>query len=93
MTITTANPTLKFYTFKEVAEHGNGKNGNAVWIIYKYSVYDCTSYLEKHPGGENMIRDYAGRDCTKDFEAAGHSMDAMKELRLLKVGEIVEVSF
>ncbi|CAG9812088.1 unnamed protein product [Chironomus riparius] len=87
MTITTAT---KYYTLKEVREQGNGKNGNPVWIIYKYAVYDCTNYIDKHPGDPSLILDFAGRDCTRDFDDACHSRDAMKELKTLKIGEIVE---
>lgn len=85
--------TVNLFTLKEVAETGHGKNGSPVWLIYKYSVYDCTTYLHKHPGDPQLILEFAGRDCTKDFDDVGHSLDAMKEMRTLKIGEIVEVSF
>ncbi|KAG5669106.1 hypothetical protein PVAND_017003 [Polypedilum vanderplanki] len=92
MTITTANDTpTKFYTLAEVAQN-NGKKGKPIWIIYKNSVYDVTAYIESgaHPGEENVITDFAGKDCTRDFNDVGHSPDAMREMKTMKIGEIVE---
>lgn len=45
----------------------------------------------KHPGGEELILDVAGRDCTNDFEESGHSTDARNFLKKYKIGELVEV--
>mmetsp|Transcript_375 Transcript_375/g.842 ORF Transcript_375/g.842 Transcript_375/m.842 type:complete len:171 (-) Transcript_375:8-520(-) len=33
-------------------------------------------FLEQHPGGAEVILALAGRDCTADFDAAGHSKSA-----------------
>lgn len=38
-----------------------------------------------------MITEWAGRDATKGFDDFGHSGDAKKLLRDLKIGELVEV--
>lgn len=39
-----------------------------------------------------MISDVAGKDCTKDFDGQGHSSDAKRTLKDLKIGELVEVN-
>ncbi|XP_059062404.1 uncharacterized protein LOC131855175 [Achroia grisella] len=77
------------YTWEEVATH-NGKNGSSIWIVYKDSVYDVTKYIHEHPDGPDSIMEVAGKDSTKDFDAAGHSSDARHILAKLKIGEIVE---
>lgn len=84
------NDEVKFFTLKEVATR-NGKDSKLIWIIIKDSVYDVTNYVDNHPGGPELVTEYAGSDCTKFFNEAGHSVDAIKELRDWKVGELVEV--
>lgn len=93
MTITKvrkADDDVKTYKLSEVALR-NGSDLDEVWIIYKDTVYDVTKYMDKHPGGPELVMEYAGKDCTKGFNDAGHSLDAMKDLKKLKIGEIVEV--
>lgn len=93
MTITKkvdADEGLKFYKLAEVALR-NGKDSDQVWIVIKDSVYDVTAYADNHPGGPELILEYAGTDCTKDFQAIGHSSEAFKDLKKLKIGELVEV--
>lgn len=57
------------------------------WIVVKKQVYDCTTYLKKHPGGETMIMSYAGQDCSKDFESI-HSPEAWKLLEGFRIGSV-----
>lgn len=91
MTITKTNEITKFYSLSEVAQK-DGKISKETWIVVKDSVYDVTNYMENHPGGSELISEHAGKDCTKDFVDFGHSSDALKILKTLKIGEIVEVS-
>ncbi|KAI8440734.1 hypothetical protein MSG28_009074 [Choristoneura fumiferana] len=67
----------------------NGRSGAPVWIIYKDSVYDVTSYLNQHPGGD-VISEEAGTDATRAFDDVGHSPDAKTILAKFKIGEIIE---
>ncbi|XP_058124257.1 cytochrome b5 [Anopheles ziemanni] len=80
---------LKEYTLAEVAMH-NGKGGTPTWIVIRDNVYDVTSYMEDHPGGSELITEWAGKDGTKDFDDFGHSSDAMRILRTLQVGVLVQ---
>lgn len=93
MTITQTTPKsddLKVFTLQEVSTR-NGKDSELVWIVIKDAVYDVTNYIENHPGGPELVTEYAGTDCTKFFNDAGHSVDAIKELKNWKIGELVEV--
>ena len=66
----------KVFTMEEVEKHNKEED---VWIVVKNKVYDCTEYLELHPGGIDSITINAGADATEDFEAI-HSLKATKML-------------
>lgn len=75
----------------EVAQR-NGKDSKEIWIVFKDSVYDVTNYIDIHPGGSELIHEHAGKDCTKDFLDSGHSEDAFKDMKGLKIGRLFDVS-
>lgn len=77
----------QIYKQSEVAER-NGKNGAPVWIIYKGNVYDVTDFVKDHPGGADLILEKAGKDATKAFNGAGHSSDAVNDMKKYKIGEV-----
>ncbi|XP_055627592.1 cytochrome b5-like isoform X2 [Toxorhynchites rutilus septentrionalis] len=79
--------TTKEYTRQEVALR-DGKNGAQTWIIIRDVVYDVTTYLEDHPGGGELITEFAGKDGTRDFDDFGHSGTAMNLLKQFKIGEL-----
>lgn len=76
---------LPTYTAAEVAER-NFKAGKDCWLIYKKAVYDVTHYVDDHPGGPDLVTDWAGKDCTKAFHDAGHSNEAVKDFKKYKIG-------
>ncbi|KAF8070366.1 fumarate reductase [Lyophyllum atratum] len=41
--------------------------GDDVWVVVNGEVLDVTKFLPDHPGGENAILLYAGRDATEEF--------------------------
>jgi nitrate reductase (NAD(P)H) len=51
-------------------------------------VYDCTPFLEQHPGGSASITMNAGQDATEDFTAV-HSAKAWKDLEAYYIGDLV----
>ncbi|KAG7844599.1 hypothetical protein KL941_003975 [Ogataea angusta] len=75
----------KVFTAEEVAQHNTRDD---LYIIYKGKVYNCSEYLDEHPGGEEVIMDCAGTDATEPFEDIGHSEDAHEILANLEVGEL-----
>ncbi|XP_057672098.1 cytochrome b5-like [Diorhabda carinulata] len=79
----------KYYTLEEISRH-DGKQDTRVWIIIKDIVYDVTDYLDEHPGGGELITEWAGKDATKEFDDFGHSLDAKKDLKKYRIGEVVE---
>lgn len=76
---------VKYYTIEEIREHNMS---NDVWLIIQDKVYDITSFLEEHPGGEEVLLEQAGADATESFEDVGHSTDAREMLQQYFIGEL-----
>jgi 4-hydroxysphinganine ceramide fatty acyl 2-hydroxylase len=66
--------TLPTYTQAEVAARDNAKAG--VWVTLGEKVFDVSDFLDSHPGGAELILEYAGKDVTeilKDQDSHTHS--------------------
>ncbi|KAL2799108.1 cytochrome b5-like heme/steroid binding domain-containing protein [Aspergillus keveii] len=77
--------TDKEFTFKEVAEHNTKKD---LYLVVHDKVYDCTTFVDEHPGGEEVLLDVGGQDSTEAFEDVGHSDEAREILEGLLVGSL-----
>ncbi|XP_032689735.1 cytochrome b5-like [Odontomachus brunneus] len=75
------------YSLADVAKC-NGKNGARTWVVIYDNVYDVTDYLDQHPGGADLLDEYAGRDATSEFDEFGHSSDAKKLMKKFLLGEL-----
>lgn len=42
----------------------------------------------QHPGGSELLMEYAGKDATKAFNRAGHSAEALQDLKIYEIGEL-----
>lgn len=63
-------PLPKSYAISSLVEHSNAALG--FWFVANNRVYDATSYLRMHPGGDKIIINSSGRDITKDLIAVSH---------------------
>lgn len=54
------------YTWQQVAEHNHT---DSAWVIYNRKVYDVTKWIDKHPGGKEMLVLHAGRDITDTLQS------------------------
>ena len=75
------------YSLEQVSEMNTGE---CCVVIIHNSVYDVTKYLSQHPGGEEILQDFAGKDCTEEFDDIGHSNSAKSTLEKFKIGELEE---
>ncbi|KAG8661632.1 cytochrome b5 [Manihot esculenta] len=79
-------PTLtKLYTMHEASQH---KTKEDCWIVIDGKVYDVSSYLDEHPGGDDVVLATIGKDAADDFEDAGHSESARELLQSFCIGEL-----
>ncbi|GIJ99100.1 hypothetical protein Aspvir_001226 [Aspergillus viridinutans] len=75
----------KEFTLQEISEHKTKKD---LYLIVHDKVYDCSSFVDEHPGGEEVLLDVAGQDSTEAFEDVGHSDEAREILEGLLVGTV-----
>ncbi|KAF2279742.1 cytochrome b5 [Westerdykella ornata] len=75
----------KEFTYKEVEAHNTKKD---LFVVVHDKVYNCSSFVDEHPGGEEVLLDVAGQDATEAFEDVGHSDEAREILEGLHVGNL-----
>eukprot|EP00924_Labyrinthula_sp_SR-Ha-C_P014351 snap_masked-scaffold_20-processed-gene-3.2-mRNA-1 protein AED:0.01 eAED:0.01 QI:0/-1/0/1/-1/1/1/0/134 len=76
---------LREIPMSEIATHNKEENA---WVVYKGLVVDCSKYLDDHPGGVNIVMDFAGTDCTESFEDTGHSEEALELTYDMVIGKL-----
>ncbi|XP_026668586.1 cytochrome B5-like protein [Ceratina calcarata] len=76
---------LKTINLDEVSWHDTADN---CWVVIHDFVYDVTDFVESHPGGSDVILEYAGRDATLPFIGTGHSSMARAGLDRYLIGEL-----
>ena len=61
---TTPKPTTKTFTMADVALHADI---TSCYSVINGSVYDLTTWIPKHPGGERAIKSICGKDGSDGF--------------------------
>lgn len=72
-------------SYSEVAKHSTKKD---LYIVIHDKVYNASSFIDEHPGGEEVLLDVGGQDATEAFEDVGHSDEAREILDGLLVGPL-----
>ncbi|XP_043464184.1 cytochrome b5-like [Leptopilina heterotoma] len=80
---------MNLISIEEVRKN-NGQNGSKIWVVLHKNVYDLTQYIKEHPGGDELIMEFAGKDGTKGFNDFGHTSDARTYMKKFKIGELAE---
>lgn len=81
----------KIYDESEVAKHNTEQD---CWLIIGddsnggEKVYDVTKYLNDHPGGPEIMLEFAGKDANSMFEDIGHSTEARTMLQEYFIGNL-----
>ena len=81
---------LTTYTRAEVAQHNKKED---CWVIFDKKVYNITEFIEDHPGGEDVVLEYAGKDVTaimKDSLSHVHSRSAYSMLIDFHIGSLAQ---
>ncbi|KAK6540158.1 fatty acid alpha-hydroxylase [Orbilia ellipsospora] len=77
---------LPTFTLKQVASHSSKKS---CYVTLGSKVYDLTEFLPDHPGGDDLILEYAGKDISQiivDADSHVHSEAAYEILEDCLVG-------
>jgi len=84
---------LKSYSLAEIAEHDDE---DSCWLIIHNDVFNLTDFIDEHPGGADILLQYAGgrdrEECDWDFDSTGHSEAALKEMNGYLIGRVGEVT-
>ncbi|KAI9665986.1 MAG: hypothetical protein M1821_003921 [Bathelium mastoideum] len=75
----------KEYTYSDVSEHTTKKD---LFLVVHDKVYNASTFVDEHPGGEEVLLDVGGQDATEAFEDVGHSDEAREILNGLLVGNL-----
>lgn len=79
---------IRIFTNEDVSKHATP---SSCWVTRNGKVYDVTSFLSDHPGGDDFILKYAGRDVgaiMKDPEEHDHSDSAYDMLEEFTIGRM-----
>ncbi|RFU32768.1 hypothetical protein B7463_g3533, partial [Scytalidium lignicola] len=80
--------STKELTYAEISSHSGKKD---LYIVIHDKVYNVTSFVDEHPGGEEVLLDVGGQDGTEAFEDVGHSDEAREILDGLLLGNLKRV--
>ncbi|KAK7245454.1 hypothetical protein RIF29_40300 [Crotalaria pallida] len=74
----------KSFSKTEVSLHNKRED---CWIIIKNKVYDVTSYVEEHPGGDAILA-HAGDDSTEGFFGPQHATRVFDMIEDFYIGDL-----
>ncbi|KAG5313170.1 CYB5 protein, partial [Acromyrmex insinuator] len=78
---------MKVFTRNEIKK--NDDKDKVLFILHD-KVYNVRSFLNEHPGGEEILLEHKGIDASEDFDDVGHSKDAMELMKTYQVGVIAD---
>ncbi|KAL1563267.1 Cytochrome B5-like protein [Salvia divinorum] len=81
-----ASQSSKAYTKADVSSHNKRTD---CWIIIKDKVYDVSSYVEEHPGGDAILA-HAGDDSTEGFFGPQHATRVFDMIEDFYIGKLVK---
>ncbi|KAI9226413.1 MAG: cytochrome b5-like heme/steroid binding domain-containing protein, partial [Piptocephalis tieghemiana] len=57
-----------------------------LWVVIHGQVYDLSRYAEYHPGGDDILRDVAGKDATDEWLNVNHGPEAKELMKAYVIG-------
>ncbi len=80
---------IMMHTF--ICQHIQHNKKGDCWIVIDDNVIDVSNYLAEHPGGEDKILQYGGKNDDSAFAAVSHSKSATDKMLSLKIGTVPKV--
>jgi 4-hydroxysphinganine ceramide fatty acyl 2-hydroxylase len=80
--------SFRIFAAADVAKHNTPES---FWVSYRGGVYDVTPFLADHPGGDDILLPFAGKeigDAMADESEHVHSQAAYEMLREYKIGQL-----
>mmetsp|Transcript_100813 Transcript_100813/g.252738 ORF Transcript_100813/g.252738 Transcript_100813/m.252738 type:complete len:520 (-) Transcript_100813:110-1669(-) len=77
-------PAMRTISPSELAQHHAPGD---MWMAVDGDVYDVSKFARLHPGGSQIIEQYAGRDVTTEFYEL-HRKDVLSKYARLRVGRL-----
>ncbi|POW18819.1 hypothetical protein PSHT_05408 [Puccinia striiformis] len=77
---------LRIFLAEDLTKHNSS---NDCWVSYQGKVYNISSFLPDHPGGDGLLLQYAGKDIEEAMENPDehiHSSSAYEMLREFQIG-------
>ncbi|XP_020595551.1 cytochrome B5-like protein [Phalaenopsis equestris] len=81
---TIAKEMFRTYSKEEVSFHNKRDD---CWIIIKDKVYNVTTYVEEHPGGDAILN-HAGGDSTEGFFGPQHATRVFDMVDEFYIGDL-----
>lgn len=75
----------RLFSRDEVGKHNTLTDG---WVVYEDGVYNITTWIPYHPGGEKLLVPLLGKDVSVPFRRMQHSSTAIEELERHRIGVI-----
>lgn len=91
--VTTSDDSLPFIppTIVRSQRSQMSNQHRRIWIVIDNVVYDCTNFINEHPGGDTVIRSFIGEDSSWQFWRF-HSRSLMDNFgRPLRIGRTMGV--
>jgi len=73
-------------TEAEVAKHCTRADG---WLIVDNRVFDVTSYIDVHPGGDSILK-WLGQDASRPFKGDQHPESTKDVIEEFYIGDLVK---
>jgi cytochrome b involved in lipid metabolism len=88
----TAHSSNKIF-MSQLIKHNSQETG--YWFSAKRSVYDATTFMQRHPGGDTVIALCSGQDITGSLKAVGHLMNpsTRSKLETYRIGTLEKPKF
>lgn len=84
----TTTPTVQTYTLAQVSTHNSEQN---CWSAVNGNVYNLTSWISQHPGGDRAILKICGSDGSSAFNGQhGDNVQAQTALKEFYIGTLVQ---